>query len=444
MLDYYGRPDIFLPSYLGQVKVLKELLDNPEQAAYINTTVRKHGYHTALFFACYGSANLATVMALVDAGADVYAFDNMGRIPFHIACNAADPQIIKYFIDTIPGIKSEFNSRDFNGRTPLHAICCSGSSNNEKRRGVELIASLNMLLDMYSDPIAIVAALNQPDDFGLTPLMLAKFYGLDELSYIFARYGIDISKTVKVTADHPGIRYDYFGRTKLMEAAFDHNLEVVQQQLALQSFSSDPNLHNPQVGYRTPLLLACCSGAPDGAAVVSAILNDVRTDPLICDIDGSTALHFAANTGCDDIISVLLSQDQIRDNINIIDQYGMTALHALAMSNSRTNMRIDSLYLLLDHGIDLFAEDFQGRTAYQIAKENGNYAVALALYHAMRDKNDFYNAGGPDNAPKPAPRQLLAFEVHLFKNGFHNSTITEADHYCVIEMGQKIRCYLQN
>lgn len=444
MLDYYGRPAIFLPSYLGHVEILNELLDDPEQAAYLNTTVRKHGYHTALFFACYGSANLDTVISLIEAGADAFAFDNMGRIPFHIACNAADPKIVKYFIDKVPGIKSEFNVADFNGRTPLHALCCNGSSINEKRRGAELAESLNMLLEMYSDSAAIVAALNQPDDAGLTPLMLAKFYELDELSYIFARYGIDISKTFKVTAEHPGVRYDYFGRTKLMEAAFDHNLEIAQQQLGLQDFSSDPNLHNPQAGYRSPLLLACCSYSPKGAAVVASILNDVRTDPLICDVDGSTALHFAANTGCDEVLAILLSQDQIRDNINIIDQYGMTALHALAMSNSRTNMRIDSLYLLLEHGIDLFAEDFQGRTAYQIAKENGNYAVALALYHAMRDKNDFYNGKGPDNAPKPAPRQLLAFEVHLFNNGFPNSTITEAEKYCVIEMEQKIRCHCLN
>jgi len=427
MLDYYGRPDIFLPAYLGNVEKLQEILANPEQAVYLNTGVRKQGYHTALFFACYGSANLATVIALVEAGADIYAFDNMGRIPFHIACNSADPKIIKYFIDTAPGIKNEFKAADFNGRTPLHALCCSGSSSNEKRRGAELIESLNMLLEMYADPAVVVAALNQPDYSGLTPLMLAKFYGLDELFYIFVRHGIDVSKIATVTADHPGIRYDYFGRTKLMEAAFDHDLELVQQQLAQHDFSSDPNLHNPQAGYRTPLLLVCCSGAAGGEAIVTAILQDMRTDPLICDVDGSTALHFAANTGRSDVISALLQQDDIRDNINIIDQAGMTALHALAMANSRIEMRIDSLYLLLDYGIDLFARDFQGRTAYQIAKENGNYAVALVLCHAMRHGINFGAGGGPDIAPKPAPRQLLVFEMQLFKNGFPNSTITETE-----------------
>jgi ankyrin repeat protein len=440
VLDYYGRSDIFLPSYLGNVEKLQELLARPEQVAYLNVGVRKQGYHTALFFACYGSANLATVMALVAAGADVYAFDNMGRIPFHIACNSADPQIVKYFIDTVPGIKSEFNAVDFNGRTPLHALCCSGSSIKEKRRGAELVESLNMLLDMYADPAAIVAALNKPDDSGLTPLMLAKFYGLDELSYIFARYGIDISKVVTVAADHAGVRYDYFGRTKLMEAAFDHDLETVQQQLERHDFSSDPNLHNPQAGYRSPLLLVCCSGAPGGTDIVAAILDDPRTDPLICDVDGSTALHFAANTGRPDVVALLLQQDQIRDNINIIDQSGMTALHALAMANSRTSMRIDSLYLLLDHGIDLFAVDLQGRTAYQVAKEHGNYAVALALYHAMRKRLDFVSGCGSDDPPKPAPRRLLAFEMQLFKNGFPNSTITESEKYSFIETGPKAKC----
>jgi ankyrin repeat protein len=440
MLDYYGRSYIFLPSYLGRVKELQDLLAVPEQAILLNKGVRKQGYHTALFFACYGSANLETVMTLVDAGADIYASDSMGRIPFHIACNAADPKIIKYFLDTFLAARSNFNIVDLNGRSPLHALCCSGSSNNEKRRGAELIESLNLLLETYTDPASIIAALNQPDASGLTPLMLAKFYGLDELSYVFARYGIDISKVASVTRDHAGIRYDYFGRTKLMEAAFDHDLEAVQQQLARQDFSSDPNLHNPQSGFRTPLLLACCSGVPGGAAVVTAILEDPRTVPLICDADGSTALHFAANTGRSDVLSLLLQQDDIKSHINIVDQFGMTALHALAMASSRTDMRIDCLYQLLDYGIDLFAEDLQGRTAYQIAKEYGNYAVALALHHAMRNNSDFISGSGSGSPPKPAPRHLLIFEMELFKNAFPNSTITSDQKNCIVEIGPKLKC----
>jgi len=309
MLDYYGRADIFLPSYLGNVEKLQDLLASPEQAKYLNTGVRKQGEHTALFFACYGSANLATVIALDEAGADVYALDNIGRTPFHIACNAADPKIVKYFLQTVPGIKSEINTADYMGRTPLHAMCCSGSSSNEKRRNAELVESLTLILGTYSDPAQIVAALNLPDDLELTPLMLAKFYGLDELLYLFARYGIDISKIPVVAPDHPGVRFDYFGRTKLMEAAFDLDLDAVQQQLALQDFSSDPNLRNPQAGFRSPLLLACCNGAVGSAAVVAAILNDKRTNPLICDIDRSTALHLAANTGCDDVVALLLEQE---------------------------------------------------------------------------------------------------------------------------------------
>ncbi len=443
MLDYYGRPAIFLPSYLGLVDELKELLSHQEHAAYLNVAVRKQGYHTALFFACYGSANLDTVIALIDAGADPHAFDNMGRTPFHIACNSADPNIIQYFINNVPGIESEFNTADFNGRTVLHALCCTGSSNNEKRRGADLLQSLNIIFHMYSDATAIIAALNQPDASGLTPLMLAKFYELDELSYAFAEYGIDISKIAVIATDHPGVQCDYFGRTKLMEAAFEHDLYLVREQLDQLDLSSDPNLHNAQAGYRTPLLLACCSSSPEGVAVVAEILHDPRTDPLICDVDGSTALHFAANTGCDDVIAILLKQDQICEHINAIDRFGMTALHALAISNSRVNMRIDSLYMLLNHGIDLFAEDFHGRTAYHIAKENGNYAVALALNNAMRNKYDFESSNGPHNSPKPAPRQLLAFPIYFDKNGFPDSTIL-FDQCNVIEIGQKFKCYYQS
>ena len=418
-LDYYGRPSIFLTSYLGNVGSLNRMLGSYDGIQHINTAVKKQGNHTALHFACYGKSNVETVKSLINKGADCFVKDVVGRTPFHIACNSADPRIINYFLKQVSGIEALIAMPDNYGRTPLHALCCPGSSVAEKKRGEKLIVALNMLLDSFECDKDAVNALNQKDQFGLTPLMLAKFYNFDELYSIFAQLGIDVCKIPSVSTNNHGIIFDYFGRTKLMEAAFDGKLQMVKAELANHSYYDDPTLANEQAGFRSPLLLACCSGKDSIKDVVAAILNDERTNPLIVDIDNSNALHFATNTGRNDVVKLLLDNDQIRNNINALDCYGMTALHTLALSVARPTMRIKCVNLLLEHGIDLFAEDNAGRTAYDIAVAVGNNIVAHALFEAMCTchDDDYYNSGRPNGGMAP---RLIALERHVHK---HNGKI---------------------
>ena len=276
----------------------------------------------------------------------------------------------------------------------------------------------------YENNADVVAALTRKDSFGLTPVMLAKFYNFEELYSSFARFGIDVCSIPDIVPQNPGVCFDYFGYTSLMKAALENDSLLVKNLLAKHSVISNPNLANPQSGNSTSLLLACCCEQEGIVDVIAAILKDERSNPIITDIDDSNALHFAAYIGRDDVVKLLLTNPYLKQQINIADIYGMTPLHALALSSKRELMRLESLNELLKNGADLFAIDNAGRTAYDIAVMVGNEVVAQRLFNEMCTY--FKNGptyGGSNSSDGAAPR-LIAFERHILnRNVFPDATI---------------------
>lgn len=383
VMDYFDRPtSLFLASYAGDYKRLGELLTQKEHKDNINHPVNTQGKHTPLFFACYGDANVETVKELLNHGADPLLLDNIGRTVLHIAANTADPAILQTLLEQ-PGIIEFVDSAaEFTGQTPFHALCLPGSGAGPDKKGKDanVVACLQMLLDKSKN--TPLQALNTKDKNNLTPIMLAKQYNNTELLESFEKLiGKDALDSVNVPDNiETLLKVDFYGRTPLLEAAFVNNKETVIREL--------DNLENPdQVNIqsdRNALQLACC-GISDGE-MVDIILAKI-TNPIAADKNGRTALHFAANTGRIDTVTVLLNNETIRKNINILDGNNRTALHALAMASSRVkpaegeelSSREKVIELLFANGIDFDAKDVNNDTALDIAEQRGNIVVASRL-----------------------------------------------------------------
>ena len=407
VLDYFDRPtEVFFAAYGGNSKKLAELFNDPMHKSLINHPVNTQGNHTSLFFACYGKGTVETVNVLIKNGANVLARDNIGRNLLHFAANSADPAILMALLDKFGVVELIDSASEVTGQTPIHALCYpgSGASPEQKSDNSNVKECFKILLSNSIDP---VRALNKEDKKGFTPIMLIKHFAIAELVEIIeAEFpSIDLNSIQVPYNVQDILKYDFYGRTKLLEAAFVGKNDLVESEL---SKNEDPMQINIQNG-RNALQLACC-GIADGDTV-TLILNDARTNTLVEDHKGRTALHFAANTGRSDTVSALFCDKDVRENINIKDDDDRTALHALAMASSRTkpidgtiiSEREIVIELLFKSGIDFNAVDINGDTALEIARELGNIVVVNKIEECIR-------AAARQSLVSPGPRWLLAFE----------------------------------
>lgn len=381
-LNFRGYPPFHPFVYLGKTDLLRLYFSNPSMLRLLNVKLRAQGSQTPLHVACMGSANVETVALMLQYGASVFATDDYGRMPIHIAANAGQTDIFKLLLKNmgeknIAKTHQALLTLDRNKRSVLHAVCMSGSSAKEKRRGLELVDTLRAILDCYAASERL-DALQQVDRYQVSPLMYAKHYKLDEILQYAQRLGQDLAAIPDIPKDCPAAVFDYWGRTKLQEAAFDSDLYTVQRML--RRSSNHPMIGNPQFSNINALHYAVLNG---NSEAVRMILNDIRTNPLSVDNEGRTALHFAATRGDSRILEVLLQNWSILNNVNAKDRYGMTALHAVAM-NSNANVakiedRLVCVQKLKDAGAAMLAINNNGDTPYEVANKCSNYPVAMRL-----------------------------------------------------------------
>lgn len=394
-LDYLGRHsfrNLFKNVYIGASAKVSEAIEIFKQfgaekvAEYINTPIRTNGGQTLLHAACYGSGKeaVATIDLLIKNGADLLAEDNSGRTAFDIAANAGDPDVIEYFLK-LPVVRELLIGHpDSNDRTPLHALCMPGSSPKEKRRGMLLVESLLKILACYRTKEEKIKALQTKDRFNITPLMYAKRSGFEEILEVAEKLGISREDIPDIDFRDPiqraGLDVDYYGRpySKLMEYAFEGKDKQVAGILSFPTNANNPTLANYQFGNRNAFHYAICGlGTPE---TVRLVMVDRRNNPLAVDSNGSHALHFGAARGNKAVMEMLLSNRYIRKRlINKTDNYGMTPLHALAMSFGG-DTRLETIDLLVTkHGANLFAKNIDGLTPFDVAMECGNGDVARHL-----------------------------------------------------------------
>jgi ankyrin repeat protein len=109
------------------------------------------------------------------------------------------------------------------------------------------------------------------------------------------------------------------------------------------------------------------------AKAVFALIN-AGASPMVCDSTGKSALHWAAESQDDTMISVVLSAPQA--DIVAKDNEGNTPLHAAVALG---NLEIVAMMLDARPGADLTAVDGTGRTALHWAVASGHHNIVTAL-----------------------------------------------------------------
>ena len=110
----------------------------------------------------------------------------------------------------------------------------------------------------------------------------------------------------------------------------------------------------------------------DEAACLSKIANGDQVN--VSDIDGWTALHYAAYNGYLAVCDALLAHDA---QINAKDNWNRTPLH-----NAVYGANADVCELLLPRGAQVDAKDNEGKTPLTIALENGHANICLHLLNS--------------------------------------------------------------
>lgn len=174
-----GVEELWLAAYNGDVPKLEQLLEDVEFKSRINHTMNLYYEHSPLFFACYGAGNAKAVKLLLDAGADPFQRDNLGRLPLHYAANSLLQEVIDVLLD-VPNMKAHrLDDMSDIGQTPLHALFLPnlGISQAVRADNSKLTKCLDSMLEPNRDVSKRV--MEKQDKNGLSSFMLVKHYKLN-------------------------------------------------------------------------------------------------------------------------------------------------------------------------------------------------------------------------------------------------------------------------
>jgi ankyrin repeat protein len=335
------------------------------------------------------------VKLLLDLGANINATDKHKRNVLHYVCgnSKVNRRFIKFFINK--GVDVE--SRDCNGRTPLH-LCCI------QRNCVALVILLENGANVNSK-----GSMNQ------TPLYDAIFGLCYDCVKVLIDHGADVNavdnsgKNVlhSALATFDGRNYDF------IKILIDHGADVN----AVDN-SGNTVLHAAfntcrRVNYD------CIKILIDHGADVNAVDNsgntvlhsvfkrfesenydyikmlmDYGADVNALDNSGNTVLHsaFKSLRGVNyDRIKMLIDHGA---DVNAVDNSGNTVLHAAFNTCRRVNY--DCIKILIDHGADVNAVDNSGNTVLHAALatfDGENYDYIEILIDHGADVNAVENSG---------------------------------------------------
>ena len=197
------------------------------------------------------------------------------------------------------------------------------------------------------------ANVNEQSNKGKTALMFAASEGNTNVARILIEYGAKVD-----IADH-------FGTTALIVASTSGNHDVVS--LLLQH-KANPNVRD-QSG-SSPLVNAVYFGHTETVKLLLAF--DKQSGYINLEKqDGNELLLLAAGLGHADIINEIIDYG-ISANARGLKQ--RTPLMAAAAFN-----KPDAVKMLLDKGANTDAKDEDGKTAIDVAKENGNDEIVALL-----------------------------------------------------------------
>ena len=256
----------------------------------------------------------------------------------------SDPAVCQVLIDA----GADIETKDVEGRSPLHFACSSGS-----------LGVVKML-------VRAGAGVGVPDSMGQTCLMLATYCRHTEtVRYLVGLKEVDVDKRNNMrgyTVLHLAVQQNLADMVKVF---IDAGAEVE---------AKDGSGHSP-------LHVASSSGSLEFVKLLVAAGAGVR----VTDNEGATCLLFAAVHGCTETVRYLVGVEGVEVE-HTDDIYGRTALHwALHTQHA------DVVQVLIDAGANIEAKDKKGYSPLLFACVIGELVLVKKLVAAgagVRVTND--------------------------------------------------------
>lgn len=302
------------------------------------------------------------VAALIETGADMNAPNEMQYTPLLVACEMGKAESAKVLIEKGASLKDKTP----NSSSALHLavqagapsiakmLLCKGMDANIAGEGEATplhIAALHNKGALVDTLINAGAKTNAVTKQLLTPLHIASYKGHSDIAQKLLHHKTNVNLKDKTL------------KTPLHLAAEAGNPAMVA---LLLSSNADPNASDKEK--KTPLHLAAVG---DHLYTVKALLAKARFAPK--DMDGCTAMHYAAINGNTEIVKTLLVAGK---NKNIDDKniWRKTPLHIAAEHGHS-----DLIHFLLKNGSLINALDNNKDTPLHCACKAGNFNCVSTL-----------------------------------------------------------------
>ncbi|CAG2243985.1 unnamed protein product [Mytilus edulis] len=244
-----------------------------------------------------------------------------GSSPLHVTALLGYNDLSFFFVESD---KSQVNSRDNTGKTPLHMACSKGNT------------AVAKILIMSN------AEVNQMDTNKVTPLMLACSSGnIDLIKFL-------LTKDVHINA------FNSLGSTPLLEACIKNNVKacslLLENKAKVDCFNKNGD---------TPLHLACQAGQTE---ILNLLLKyDIDTCINRPNVKGYTPFYLAISNGHIEIANTIIKHGA---DPNYQNEDGSTPLHIACETNKLEMVKT----LLVQYNVDINKEDNKGRTPLDISK----------------------------------------------------------------------------
>ena len=392
----------------------------------MNVDARDSEGRSPLHFAAE-MGNLAAVVTLVMAGADVNEQDNGGYTPLHLSVYRASTPIVQSLV----AAGTDVNTREkAKGCTPLHGAAAAQNDPAVITALLKAGADVNVQCVYAGRPTGLTPlhlAAQYNDELAITETLLGAGADLDAREYngetpLHRTAGIQtihqenpaiITALIAAGADLDarnnsgntpiqGARERIGKGRKLPDeilAAFTDRTAVAahkekrrQAQAAARQQEVEQQVREAQVScdkWNTPTFFRH-AGAEDVARCLE------MNDPNAVDDQGRTPMHLAALDGTPEVMAALAEAGADPD---ALDDKGRTPLHLVAYFGANP----ETVAALVQAGADLSAPDARGRTPLEFAEK---FSEAPAIVAALRDA-----VAAATAPPEPGPSAAAAASV---------------------------------
>lgn len=357
-----GIPLLLVASQSGDKEIVKALLEAGADLQATDNLSR-----TALHVACrrmdadqgqllrnYGSApaggnkpacNAAMVEFLLESGANPLAMDNEGNMPLHLLVRQRDAETLKC-IDLLMAKGADVNAVNNQMRTPFFVSSCvtNGQFVNPNQ---ELLKYL----------IALGAYADTQDMRQNTPLHYAvEDDDLRRVQFLLEQ-GADVN-----AKNEQGVSPYKLALTKNRRAVVS-TIEKAQVSLKINPDELDATF-----------LTACKTGK---RGIAEMLIKSSDVDITYVDDAGRTSLHYVAKAGMLALANLLISKGV---DVNYTDRFNQTALHFAA-----ANRQKEIFKLLLENGADVSIADEDGLLPVHYVASRGPYDILQFLVAGGHD-----------------------------------------------------------